>query len=56
MREFAKSFVKKKLDDEKEYLTLRLKKITKKQTKTLKDYLRLCLDQFTWEPAEEKSG
>ena len=55
MKEFAKTFVKKTLDDEKDYLTLRLKKITKKQTKTLKDYLRLCLDQFTWEPPAEKS-
>jgi len=29
MKEFAKTFVKKTLDDEKDYLTLKLKKTTK---------------------------
>ena len=53
-KEFAKTFVK-KIVDEKEFLTLRLKKIDKKQIVFLRKWLNACLSEFAWETEEEKA-
>ena len=57
MKEFCKRFVKKTLEsDDKDYLCLKLKKISKKQIKVLREYLNAKLAEFVWEPqVEERS-
>ena len=52
MKQFCKKFSKKNLDDEKDYLCLKLRKITKKETKEFREYLNRCIADFRW--ADEK--
>ena len=54
MKEFCKRFVKKTLEvDDKDYLCLKLKKISKKQIKVLREYLNAKLAEFAWEQPQE---
>ena len=56
MKEFCKRFVKKTLEvDDKDYLCLKLKKISKKQLKVLREYLNAKLAEFTWVQEEVRS-
>ena len=48
MKQFCKKFSKKVLDDEKTYLCLKMKKITKKELKEVREYLNERLDEFRW--------
>ena len=56
VKQFVKKVCKKTLDDEKDYLCLKLKKISKKETKVLREYLNEKLAQFSFEPAEVREG
>ena len=48
MKQFCKKISKKVLDDEKTYLCLKLKKITTKELKEVREYLNERLDEFRW--------
>lgn len=53
-KQFCKKFSKKSLDDEKDYLCLKLKKITRKELRVLREYLNQKLEEFSFEEEESE--